>query len=621
MFFSFAGGFKYLEVQFYEPRVIGNINSRLEKIQSAYSEYSNGLDVRFRSFMKEKCSTSYIEREPSQEDLKNRANLEGSLFQSEPGLEGVRLVENDGIHIHFSTFKEDILEETKDLVSYTNYLDGNRIPFSLVESKEGESNTKIYFDSSKNLLVFSYPFYDLYTAYRGTMLFYVSGDDFTRYLVTRDIVALNSRGTVISPRGFVFEIPYAIRSSLVSKIQECWKKSFVNIEKITESSRKEENLFVVANERSGIRIGWICSQDEFEFSDFEKFAILICLYITLFLVVFLVFNMRHDEMVLIRRRIKKFQYELLKEYIDRKDSSNWKALSREISLRKVDVNSEIKRSLGRKGRKYSKEVDEMLEASWTDIMSAMGGNVAALRRMRNENTLDPKEELTPVQVQTAPVKNQPVVAPVVPVQVEDVEEAEDIEELVDVEELEEVQELEEAENAEPVEEVEELEEVQELEEAEEVQPVEDVEELEEVEEVEPVEEAESVEEAEVVEEVEELEEIQDAESVESVEELEEVAAAEPVESAVPAETEEVKETENASSESETAPKRKGGLLSAAISLKKEKTADEVLVQSIEEYTAEYFPKQESEEGKKIKEEARDNFTISSLNFSELDDEN
>ena len=68
---------------------------------------------------------------------------------------------------------------------------------------------------------------------------------------------------------------------------------------------------------------------------------LICLYITLFLVVFLVFNMRHDEMVLIRRRIKKFQYELLKEYIDRKDSSNWKALSREISLRKVDVNSEI----------------------------------------------------------------------------------------------------------------------------------------------------------------------------------------------------------------------------------------------------------------------------------------
>lgn len=548
MFFSFAGGFKYLEVQFYEPRVIGNTNSRLEKIQSAYGEYSNGLDGCFRDFMKEKCSASYIEREPSQENMKMRADMEGSLFQREPGLEGIRLVESDGIHIHFSTFKEDILEETKELVSYTNYLDGSRIPYSLVEAKDGEHNTKTYFDSSKNRLVFSYPFYDLYSAYRGTMIFYVSGDDFTRFLVSRDIVALNSRGTVISPRGFVFEIPYAIRSSLVEKIQENWKRSFINIEKITESSKKEENLFVVANERSGIRMGWICSQDEFEFSDFEKLAILICLYITLFLVVFLIFNMRHDDMVLIRRRIKKFQYELLKEYIDRKDSSNWKSLSREISLRKVDVNSEIKRSLGRKGKKYSKEVDEMLEASWTDIMSAMGGNVAALRRMRNENTIDPKEELTPVHVQTTPIKNQPVVAPVVPVQVEELDDVEDLEE------AEEVEELEEAEEAETVEEIK----------------------------TEPV-----------------------TEKSESAEiKNEELPVEEYIAPAV-----------------SPAPKRKGGLLSAATSLKNEKKADEILVQSIEEYTAEFFPKKETEEGRRIKETAKNNFTISSLNFSDLDDEN
>lgn len=457
LLFTFAGGFRIIEVQYYTPRVIGNINNRLEKIKSVYGDYFSAMDEQFRKFLSERSVASYIEREPSKENMDERDSLCGLLFQKNSGLDGIRLIENDGIHIHYSTFQEDVLKESVDLITYSNYTD--RIPFTLIEAGDGEKTTKVYFDNAKNRLLFSYPFYDVYTACRGTMVFYVAGDDFTRFLIGKDIVSLNARGTVLSPAGFVFNIPLTGRNMLIQEIQARWEKRHENIEHLIESDVKKENLFVVSTtNENGIKIGWICSQDEFEFSETEKISLLICLFITIFLIIFLLFNIRHDDMVLIRRRIRKFQYGLLKEYIERKDTSDWKTLSKEIASRRMDVNDEIKRSLGRRGKKHSVEIDVMLEESWQDIMSAVG---ATSGRILVERKAD------------APAEN--VVTEVIPsVPVEKISKSEPVEE---------VEELEEIEEAEPVEEVEELEEIEEAE------PVEEVEELEEVVEAEPVEES------------------------------------------------------------------------------------------------------------------------------------
>lgn len=456
LLFTFAGGFRIIEVQYYTPRVIGNINNRLEKIKSVYGDYFSAMDEQFRKFLSERSVASYIEREPSKENMDERDNLCGLLFQKNSGLDGIRLIENDGIQIHYSTFQEDVLKESVDLITYSNYTD--RIPFTLIEAGDGEKTTKVYFDNAKNRLLFSYPFYDVYTACRGTMVFYVAGDDFTRFLIGKDIVSLNARGTVLSPAGFVFNIPLTGRNMLIQEIQARWEKRHENIEHLIESDVKKENLFVVSTtNENGIKIGWICSQDEFEFSETEKISLLICLFITVFLIIFLLFNIRHDDMVLIRRRIRKFQYGLLKEYIERKDTSDWKSLSKEIASRRMDVNDEIKRSLGRRGKKHSVEIDVMLEESWQDIMSAVGATSGRILVERKADA--PAENVVTEVIPSVPVEKISKSEPV--------EEVEELEEIEEAEPVEEVEELEEIEEAEPVEEVEELEEVVEAESVEE----------------------------------------------------------------------------------------------------------------------------------------------------------
>ena len=428
VFLSIAGGFKLIEVQFYQPRVIANANDRLSSIEKAYGEYSSNLDNEFRKFLSEKSVKTFIERAPEKEAMNERGKLSALLYQKISGLNGMRLIENDGIHIHFSTFGEDTLTETSSLISYKNYTDANKIPFTLLEASDGGKQTKIYFDSIKNELVFSYPFYDNYTAYRGTFIFYVLGDDFTQYLIDRELVSLNARGTVCSPNGFVFNLPITGRELLMKEIEQRWSRKIQNVEQLVQSDTKSENIFIITQGNDRIKIGEIRTQDAFEFSDIEKLLLLICLFITLYLIIFLLFNIRHDDMVIVCRRLRKFQYELLKEYIDRKDSMDWKTLSKEIAHRKNDVNSEIKKSLGRRGKKHSKEVDELLEDLWTDVMSAMGGNVSVVRQVVSSN-------------------------PIAVASTEKTAAADNIEELEEVSDADEVEELEEIPDADEVEKI------------------------------------------------------------------------------------------------------------------------------------------------------------------------
>ena len=634
VFLSIAGGFKLIEVQFYQPRVIANANDRLSSIEKAYGEYSSNLDNEFRKFLSEKSVKTFIERAPEKEAMNERGKLSALLYQKISGLNGMRLIENDGIHIHFSTFGEDTLTETSNLISYKNYTDANKIPFTLLEASDGEKQTKIYFDSIKNELVFSYPFYDNYTAYRGTFIFYVLGDDFTQYLIDRELVSLNARGTVCSPKGFVFNLPITGRELLMKEIEQRWSRKIQNVEQLVQSDTKSENIFIITQGNDRIKIGEIRTQDAFEFSDIEKLLLLICLFITLYLIIFLLFNIRHDDMVIVCRRLRKFQYELLKEYIDRKDSMDWKTLSKEIAHRKNDVNSEIKKSLGRRGKKHSKEVDELLEDLWTDVMSAMGGNVSVVRQVVSSN---------PIAVasteKTAAADNIE--------ELEEVSDADEVEELEELSDADEVEELEEIPDADEVEELEEIPDVDEVEELEEIPDADEVEELEEIPDADEVEELEEIPDADEVEEleeipdadeVEELEEIPDADEVEELEEIPDADEVEKISETVSKAEPELPATEEISEEKMSKFMNSSDTEMEEVQLdefidisedesfasNKKKNSDEeveIIEESYEEFKKSDSPDEEiSENAENIKREASRNFSISTLNFDSLDEE-
>ena len=304
------------------------------------------------------------------------------------------------------------------------------------------------------------------------------------------------------------------------------------------ATNADEWVLVSRRIGDGSFLCWLCSADVLLFSFPVRILLLAVVFITLYLVVFLLFSLRHDDLVVIRARIRRFLLAFLSEYLESHDDDDGANLSAALAARREDLDRELKRSLGRRGASYSTEVDALLDKNWSEILAALGAtapaatDAAELRRLLEEVLSSVKPDAAPAAASTVKLEKD----------IAAVEELEAVAAADDVFATEAVEELEEA--AAVGDDVTAVEAVDELEEAtvagDDVSGAEVVEDLTEVAASDDVFAAEAVEEQEsaaagdnvtAVEAVEELEEAvvgDDVFAAESVEELAEVAVGDDV---------------------------------------------------------------------------------------------
>ena len=514
---AFTGLFSVIDARFYEPGKISQIQKHLDTVSENFNEYIETLESRFgkneNSFLKQTCVQSYIENQPSDEVIRERSKLSGDLFSQTPGLLGMRLIDKNGSSVHFSTFSSDVLNRTSEIVSFKNYTDAitltgeKEIPFDKISSPDSYGTNgvvcKTVFDGRDNRIILSFPYYDSYKAYRGTFVFYVNANDFNRVLLSKKIITFGDTGSLVSglnfeeekketeyKSGFVFGIPAVGKKIFEQEILSRWEKGLFAPEKIVykssedsfaiqeydaaiENKKSDNNYWVlVSSTKTDFGyIGGIYPDEMFAMPDAVKILLLICIFVTLFLVVFLAVNLKQDDMVVIRERIRRLQLGIVSEYLKKKENVDWQVVSGKIAERRQDVTLEIIRSLGRKAKKHDKEVNELINRSWDELLAAMSVQV---RKENNENGLTNAAEIKSmleellssgnIKVQTVgsavnvmPVTVKPSKSVPVTEQVQEldkVEKAEAVEELEEVEEAEAVDELEEVEEPEVVEKLE-----------------------------------------------------------------------------------------------------------------------------------------------------------------------
>jgi len=468
--------------------MVRNKVETLEKIGESFDSYAESLLEKFAAYALLPENATYIEREASQEDVDKRGRAAGMLFESVKGLEGIRIVENDSIHIHFSTYDSDIFQQSKDYLAWKDYTSLNEIEFSnLASADNGEfastaekiiARASIYFDSDGDRFIFSMPYFDKYTAWRGTIVFYVKSGDFTDELISQDLLPLNTKSKVVAPRsseanletpqnvGIVFGMPYLAykdRVFMVDSIEKKWSSAGKNetgsaqrLVIVKEKEAQDVMALVTAASSRYCKTGWVCSESVFTFSQLERVVILVCLFITIFLIVFTLFNLKHDDMVIISSRVRKFELSLFRQYLERKNTADWRALEKEFSLRRQDVNAEIIRSLGKRGKKHRKEVNLFLDQSWSELMSAMSGGrrmaevISSYKDENKEDDIGALEEVSKenkIQALEKIPRKDPVE------ELEEIPEAEELEEIPEAEDIEELEEIPEAEELEELEEI------------------------------------------------------------------------------------------------------------------------------------------------------------------------
>ncbi|MBR5965878.1 MAG: DUF4573 domain-containing protein [Treponema sp.] len=544
---AFAGLFSAIDARFYEPAKISQIDKKLQDISAAYDDYLKTLNERFalgqNAFLKNSSVQTFVEAKPSDQDVLSRGEALGELRSGTQGFLGLRVLDKNQNSIHYSTFHSDILrrDEKNNLTAYKNYLEclslsgKEEIAAQIVSCSDtgGDLNAgkKIYFDQ-ENRIVISFPLYDRYSVFRGSAIFYVNALDFANVLLKKNLISIGETVSFLSNGlvgadclcGYAFGLPSVGQEDFAAALFDAWKKNSGAAERLLSLGGQSKNFWVAVSQKakSGVFVCGVYNDEIFALPPSARILILICVFVSIFLVCFLLLNLRRDDETVIRERIKTLQLGVVDEYLSKKEELNWET----ISGRRDAVTKEIIQSLGGRAKKRQAQVEELINRSWDELFAAMnlrpkdssGGameNAQEIKAMLQELLSNGALKVQAVQ---APPSASAAVAPA-PAKAAALEPQE----------------------AEPLEEVEEIEEVEEVEDAEPVEEAEEVEALEEVEEAEPVEALEKVEEAEPVEEAEEveaLEEVEDAEPVEEAEEveaLEEVEEAEPVEDAQPVE--------------------------------------------------------------------------------------
>ncbi len=590
--------FKELETRFYAQAKIQENTGQLDKISESCDSYISAIlslvEKGDNAWTKNASVRSYYVQNPSESEVIQRRRLTESLFSQIPALKGIRIIDKNGRNVHYSSFDDtDLLKQSGISKFYKNYTDiikdSDEIPFEKLQKITSETKSVILYDENRSRLIISVPFCWVDGIYSGTALFYLNLHEVEKELTRREVLSIGQEITLFADEdyngGFVLNIPRTNKNDFKQPLLSYWKNRSEIMSRGQNAGQEPEKLLAIpdgrfyvglsSNRIGKIRVAGVFTSDIFELSAQIRVLIYICIFISILLIVFLLFSFFRDPMVTLKKRIKKIQLEIIENYIDGKEKREWGDVARHLRQRRNDLSDEIIKSLHVHSKKRRKEISDYLEKNWDEIFAIFetkagsgseastpaaatnasgaaeltGASIAEIRRMLEE-VLANRNLVVPVAagaVAGAGAAGAAVAAAKASDSVDDVDELDEVEELAeDVDEIDKVEEL--AEDVEEVDEVEEL--AEEADEADEVEELaEEADEVDELDEAveEPAEESaeeESAEEAEeeVLDEVEELEE--EADETEVAEETDEVEnLEEPVEEAEEEVLDEVEELE------------------------------------------------------------------------------
>ena len=522
---AFTGLFDLLEAHFYDPSITTSLTRDLTRNADEIDRFISETQARFSETLKIPAIRRSFLPNQGAEDIFERSRIYGLLAESVRGLQWVRFIDSSGSRIHFSTSTADILQQDRLSVSYRNFNE----PGFVYDSIAVADNEKpiFIFDERGDRILFSFPFYDSFDVYRGTALFSLSVKAVTDRLISDGRIRVGQDLSVISdPKGLLSGMASAGERVLPIQVSTIWKEGWQETARLVSPSSGLSLALITVRTAQGILVGRLVNEEMFLFPQPMKVILLASFFLTVYLTIFLLFNLRQDSVTVVQNRLKQLQISLIEQFYERKGDIDWARWSRELEQRRDEINLQLKHGI-KTTAVQDKDLDVLIDKSWDELLSVMGGRAqhTGQEALIDEGKLQVilNRILAALPASGVPAKISPRLQDNLPQSGDEAaaeirEEAEAMEELA--EEL-----IEDIEVAEAVDELEEAEALEEIEEAEAV--IEDaVEEL--AEDIEVCAADDAVRSISTGTDVEELEELADADEAEGVEELEEEKAPPPI---------------------------------------------------------------------------------------------
>ena len=542
---TLSGQFDSIEAKFYQPAVRKPIEQKIRELSEQEKQYNQILFERFASFASDDAVLSFTKSVSSDEEVKSRASACAKIFSSSPYLQGIRIVDSNGRKIHYSSFGSDKKKQNERSTVYEDYSNfvknGQEVEFELLDCKNGRK-FKIFNDFEKKRIIYSLPFIGKDNSGKisqpADVFFYCGTEDFVRFLYSKNKISLSEKDGAeylftgdSNFAGYIFGLPYSNSELLgngLEALRENVRKKVLNLAEDRRTELFEQNVYLTGTyllldktEESSEQIdsekkefstdnagenkeplsanynfavftkivdlgeenfSFLCFVYDggmFKISLELRILLLALVFLTLFLTIFLILNLKRDDLSIIKARINHFQKIFAESY----EKSNERLPGEELQKRKNELKEEIKKSLGRLGKKYPAEIDALFENGWTEffktaIFSGLPKNsqIPESVKIDSAELKNVLEEILGSGQLDIKVKNQES-AKKRDVQ-ESANDVEPIDEAESADEIEPVEEVESADGVEPIDEVESVDDaepIDEIESADEIEPVDEIE--------------------------------------------------------------------------------------------------------------------------------------------------
>jgi len=356
---AYTGLFSFVENRFYNPSVAAALSREAAKDREVIQDYLFYLqDAFFSTLSSPAFAASFngggsgrggeIERERIFKELQREMN----------GLQSLRFVDAEGHTLCFSGQEDAAFE-------------GFVLPAG--------SPPKITVDRERGLLTFSFhlyesPAYDTEVcgnpqARFGSALFSLSVLAMTERLVKAGRLRVGEDIALTSePAGIVSGSPAHYRAAILDSVSSIWSDNFTGIATFDFAPALNRSFTLASTRTSqGILYGRVVDSEAFAFPPALKPILLAAVFFTIYVIVFLLFNLKRDPQVLVAARLKSIRKTLIEHYYENEtgeDRANW---LREARAAGDEIKAEIKRGVKKR------DFDETVDKAWDKMLSELEG--------------------------------------------------------------------------------------------------------------------------------------------------------------------------------------------------------------------------------------------------------
>jgi hypothetical protein len=183
----------------------------------------------------------------------------------------------------------------------------------------------------------------------------------------------------------VIGLPHAGQSAALPLIAQIWHENILSLGRLHSGLTDTKLALMSMKTTQGIYIGLLVNESILGFPRAMRIILLVSFLLTVFLILFLLLNIRQDNMTVIQNRIKKLQINLIKEYYEHKGDFDWNRWRKELEQRRKELHAELKRGLKTKGKGKSRagegaEIDALIDKSWNEHLPVIGGGNGGTER-------------------------------------------------------------------------------------------------------------------------------------------------------------------------------------------------------------------------------------------------